>query len=84
MEIHFVEARDLPDLWFQAVHDILDRGRRFTIDQGSYAGSTRLEYDYFLGRVRHPATEPLIPDIPPSCGIPNPVAPDFIYGGPRP
>lgn len=82
MEIHFVEARDLPDLWFQAVHDILDRGRRFTIDQGSYSGSTRLEYDYFVGRVRHPATEPLIPDIPPSCGIPNPVAPDFIYGGP--
>ena len=24
MKIHFIQARDLPDLWFQAVHDILD------------------------------------------------------------
>ena len=29
MNIHRIEARDLPDLWFQAVNDILDQGRRF-------------------------------------------------------
>jgi thymidylate synthase len=81
MKIHNIEARDLPDLWFQAVHDILDKGRRFTIDRGSYAGQTRLEYDYFIGHVKYPATQPLIPDIPPSCGIPNPVEADYIYGG---
>lgn len=81
MKIHQVEARDLPDLWFQAVHDILDLGRRFIVDRGSYAGQTRLEYDYFIGHVRHPGTQPLIPDIPPSCGIPNPVEEDYIYGG---
>jgi len=71
----------LPDLWFQAVHDILDRGRRFKIDRGSYAGQTRLEYDYFTGHVRHPGTQPLLPDIPASCGIPNPVEEAYIYGG---
>jgi thymidylate synthase len=81
MYIHKVEARDLPDLWFQAVHDILDKGNRFTIDRGSYAGQTRLEYDYFIGHVQHPYTEPLLPDIPPSCGIPNPVEDAYIYGG---
>jgi len=81
MYIHKVEARDLPDLWFQAVHDILDKGNRFTIDRGSYAGQTRLEYDYFMGHVKHPYTEPLLPDIPPSCGIPNPVEEAYIYGG---
>ncbi len=81
MNIHFVQARDLPDLWFQAVHDILDKGRRFTIDRGSYAGQTRLEYDYFTGYVRHPGTQPLLPDIPPACGIPNPVEEGYIYGG---
>ncbi|MBW1988455.1 MAG: thymidylate synthase [Deltaproteobacteria bacterium] len=81
MHIHFVKARDLPDLWFQAVHDILDHGRRFTIDRGSYAGQTRLEYDYFTGHVAFPGTQPLIPDIPPSLGIPNPVEEDYIYGG---
>ena len=31
MKIHKIIARDLPDLWFQAVYDILDNGRRFTI-----------------------------------------------------
>jgi thymidylate synthase len=81
MIIHKIEARDLPDLWFQAVHDILDQGRRFTIDRGSYAGQTRLEYDYFIGHVKFPGTHPLIPDIPPACGIPNPVEEAYIYGG---
>lgn len=81
MKIHAIQARDLPDLWFQAVHDILDHGRRFTIDRGSYAGQTRLEYDYFTGHVRFPGTQPLLPDIPASCGIPNPVEEAYIYGG---
>jgi len=81
MKIHQIEARDLPDLWFQAVHDILDHGQRFTIDRGSYAGQTRLEYDYFIGHINFPGAQPLIPDIPPSCGIPNPVEEAYIYGG---
>jgi thymidylate synthase len=81
MKIHQICARDLPDLWFQAVHDILDNGQRFVIDRGSYAGQTRLEYDYFMGQVKYPGAQPLIPDIPPSCGIPNPVESDYIYGG---
>ncbi|HIJ54672.1 MAG TPA: thymidylate synthase [Deltaproteobacteria bacterium] len=81
MKIHRVDARDLPDLWFQAVHDILDHGSRFTINRGSYSGQTRLEYDYFMGHVKHPGTKPLIPDIPSSCGIPNPVEEAYLYGG---
>jgi len=81
MRIHTIQARDLPDLWFQAVHDILDVGRRFTIDRGSYAGQTRLEYDYFTGQIAYPGTKPLLPDIPAHCSIPNPVEEDYIYGG---
>ncbi len=81
MYIHKIHARDLPDLWFQAVHDILDHGQRFHIDRGSYAGQTRLEYDFFMGHVRYPGTHPLLPDIPPSIGIPPPVEHDYIFGG---
>jgi thymidylate synthase len=81
MYIYKVKARDLPDLWFQAINDILDNGRRFKIDRGSYAGQTRLEYDYFMGHVIYPGTLPLLPDIPPAYGIPNPVEEAFIYGG---
>jgi len=85
MKIHFIEARDLPDLWFQAVHDLLDVGRKFVIDRGSYAGQTRLEYDYFIGYVKDPGhgsgTPEILPDIPPGCGIPNPVEFAYVYGG---
>ena len=81
LNIYKVQARDLPDLWFQAVAGILDNGRRFTIDRGSYAEQTRLEYDYFIGHVTYPGTQPLIPDIPSACGIPNPVEEAYIYGG---
>jgi thymidylate synthase len=81
MQWHTIQARDLPDLWFQAVHDILDKGRRVIIDRGSYAGQTRLEYDYFIGHVKYPGTKPLLPDIPAGCGLPNPVEEAYIYGG---
>ena len=63
------------------MHDVLDSGRRFVVDKGSYSGQTRLEYDYFVGHVVYPGTRPLIPDIPPACGIPNPVEESYIYGG---
>lgn len=81
MYIHKIQARDLPDLWFQAVHDILDHGRKFKIDRGSYAGQERLEYDFFTGHIKYPGSQPFLPDIPPSCGIPNPVEEAYIYGG---
>ena len=81
MYMHKIIARDLPDLWFQAVSDILEHGRRFTIDRGSYAGQTRLEYDFFAGHIKFPGTLPLLPDIPKAIGIPNPVEHDYLYGG---
>lgn len=85
MNIHKIVARDLPDLWFQAVNDVLDVGRRFVIDRGSYAGQTRLEYDYFIGQVKQPwhgaGTSEILPDIPAAIGIPNPVELAYVYGG---
>ena len=83
--MHKIEARDLPDLWFQAVNDIFDKGKRFTIDRGSYAGQTRLEYDYFIGHVHDPGhgsgTPEILPHIPASIGIPDPVDFNHLYGG---
>jgi thymidylate synthase len=81
MNIQKIEARDLPDLWFQAIYHLLETGRRFEIDKGSYEGQTRLEFDYFMGHVKYPGTEPLLPDIPAACGIPNPVEWEYVYGG---
>lgn len=85
MKIHMIEARDLPDLWFRAVNDLLDVGKRFKVDRGSFAGQTRLEYDYFIGHIKYPGhgsgTPEILPDIPAHLGIPNPVEFEYVYGG---
>ena len=78
MELVFIEARDLPDAWFQCVYQILEKGRTYTIDRGSYKGQKRLEFDYVTVHIKFPITRPLLPDIPPALGIPNPVATDYL------
>ena len=78
MNLVSIEARDLPDAWFQCVYEIMDRGHEYVIDYGSYAGQKRLEFDYVTVHIRYPGVRPLIPDIPAALGIPNPVASGYI------
>ncbi len=78
MKLEFIEARDLPDLWFQCVYRLLEKGREYIIDRGSFKGQKRLEFDYVTLHVKHPGARPFLPDIPPSLGIPNPVADGYI------
>jgi len=78
LKITSIEARDLPDAWFQCVYNILDKGYEYVIDRGSYAGQKRLEFDYITVRIKYPGTRPLLPDIPPALGIPNPVADGYL------
>lgn len=78
MKLVNIEARDLPDSWFQCVYQILDFGYEYTIDHGSYVGQKRLEFDYITVHIKYPGVRPLIPDIPASLGIPNPVAEGYI------
>jgi thymidylate synthase len=78
MQLEFIEARDLPDAWFQCVYQILEKGRTYIIDRGSFQGQKRLEFDYITVHIKFPGTRPLLPDIPPALGIPNPVAHDYL------
>jgi len=78
LKLASIEARDLPDAWFQSVYAILDEGYEYTIDRGSYTGQKRMEFDYITVRIRFPGTRPLLPDIPPALGIPNPVADGYL------
>ena len=78
MNISIVEARDIPDAWYQSVYEVLKNGRIFTIDSGSYAGQKRLELDFIVLKIKYPGTRPLLPDIPKSYGIPNPVADGYL------
>ena len=74
----FISARDLPDSWFQCVSEVIDNGNKYTIDRGSFEGQQRLEFDYITIHIKHPGVRPLIPDIPPTLGIPNPVAEGYV------
>jgi len=78
MQLEFIQARDLPDAWFQCVYQILEKGRTYVIDRGSFKGQKRLEFDYVTVHIKFPGTRPLVPDIPPALGIPNPVAEDYL------
>ena len=78
MNLQFIQARDLPDAWFQSVYQILEQGREYIIERGSCEGQKRLEFEYITVQIKHPGTRPLIPDIPPGLGIPNPVAEGYV------
>jgi thymidylate synthase len=78
MKLEFIQARDLPDAWFQCIYRLLDTGREYTIDRGSYEGQKRLEFDHVTIHIKYPGVRPLLPDIPPSLGIPNPVAEGYL------
>ncbi|VBB45232.1 putative thymidylate synthase [uncultured Desulfatiglans sp.] len=78
MQPEFIQARDLPDAWFQCVYRLLETGHEYTIERGSYEGQKRLEFDYVTVHIRFPGTRPLLPDIPPALGIPNPVAEGYL------
>lgn len=78
MNLEFVEARDLPDAWFLCIDRILDVGKKYIIDRGSYEGQERLEFDYITIHIKYPGVRPLLPDIPQSLGIPNPVSDGYL------
>jgi thymidylate synthase len=79
-----VQATTLDDAWFQLVYNVLKHGRDFKIDQGSFAGSVRKEFDFVVIHILNPSERdvttgmPLIPRIPEHMNIPNPVDDDYL------
>ena len=73
-----LEAYSLEDAWFQAVYATLQHGDKFTIDEGSYAGQTRLELDYVTIHIKTPWVLPLLPQLNPALNLPNPVAEEYL------
>jgi len=78
MKLEFIEATTLPDAWFQCIYRILEVGKEYIIDRGSYQGQKRLEFDYITVHIKYPGTRSLLPDIPPQLGIPNPVKEGYL------
>ena len=44
-EITQIVATDIQDAWFQCIYRLLDSGREYVIDRGSFEGQKRLEFD---------------------------------------
>ena len=74
----FIKATDLSDAWFQTLYKCIEHGREFTIDQGSFAGQKRLEFDHITVQITHPGTLPLLPKLNPLLNIPDPVAEGYL------
>ena len=79
MEMVTLQATTLPDAWFQALWHILKEGvTEYKIDQGSYSGQVRREFDYITIHIHYPGVKPHIPDMPPGMGIPPPTTQEYV------
>jgi len=76
-----IEAIDIPDAWFQCVNAVQEYGFKYEIQQGSYVGQTRLEFDFITIVIKKAYSEPydlMLPQIPAHLNIPNPVANGYV------
>jgi len=72
MKVITLKCTTLEDAWFQAIAAVVEYGREFKIDHGSYAGQKRKELDYITIHIVCPGVRPIVPTIPPHYGLPNP------------
>ena len=73
-----IKAFSLSDAWFMSLYKIIETGREFVIDRGSYAGQKRLEFDHFTIQITRPWETPLLPKVNPLLGFPDPVAEGYL------
>ena len=72
----FVEGSTLDDVWFKLLSKCYESGRINNIDDGSFAGAKRLEFDYVAGTIYQPTIRPLAPIMPE--GLPSVTTDDKI------
>jgi len=76
-----INAVDIPDAWFQLINEIQYSGFKYEIQQGSFVGQTRMEFDFVTVTINKPYMEPydlMLPEIPTHLNIPNPVANGYV------
>jgi len=81
MDIVKIHARDIPDAWFMCVSQLQEHGYIYPVQQGSFVGETRKEFDLIVVEIADPYAHPydkMIPEIPHGLGIPNPVEYGYI------
>jgi thymidylate synthase len=78
VRITYVEAFDLPDAWFTLLGQVLNQGREYAVDQGSFVGQRRKELEFLTLKVTNPGHRPLIPQMPRGVGIPSPTSMEYV------
>jgi len=78
MDIIHINATTISDAWFQTVYKCIEEGRSFKIEEGSYKGQKRLEFDYITIHIKYPEMEPILPKIPTQYNLPNPVDDNYL------
>ncbi|RJQ31696.1 MAG: thymidylate synthase [Actinobacteria bacterium] len=78
LEISHIEARDIPDAWFAAICEVVEKGYEYKIERGSYKDSKRRELDFVTIKIKYPGTRPLVPDIPPGLGLSPPASNEYV------
>ena len=62
----FVEGSSLDDVYFLLLSELYKHGRVNDINEGSFKGAKRLEFDFVAGTINYPSTRPLAPIFPPN------------------
>jgi len=76
MKLITIEAKTLPDAWFQCCRKVMEEGREYVITSGSFPGQKRKEFDMVSIRVEFPGSLPMVPDTP--QGVPPPTTMDYV------
>ena len=78
LEPIFIKGTTLSDCWFQTLYKCIEKGREFEIDEGSFKGQKRLEFDFITVQITQPWVEPLLPKVNPQLGFPDPVEEGYL------
>ena len=76
-ETAYIKATNLGDAWFQAIDEVMMRGRRYLVDSGSFQGIFR-SGSRILIDIMHPGVRPLAPIMPEGSKIPAPTTDEAI------
>lgn len=71
--LNVLEAKDLGDAWYQALNLVMEKGRRYLVTKGSYAGTYRSGAPVII-EIQYPGSRPLFPIMPEGSNIPPPTA----------
>jgi len=73
-----VVGRTHDEVWFKLLYELCENGRIYKIDEGSYKGDFRLEFDFVIGEITEPVRYtdsgvrlPLAVTAPEGCPVPT-------------